>query len=142
MLANALVGVAVGVVGLLLIERARSTAERALFVIGTLILAGGAASHLGLSPLVAGFVAGLVWQHGPGRIDEIVARDVQPYQHPLVVLLLIAAGASLVPRARRCGSSCRSWCCASPASSPAAGWGRASRVCPPAPSALTSSRRG
>ena len=96
-LANALVGVAVGLVGLLLIERARSTAERALFVIGTLILAGGAASHLGLSPLVAGFVAGLVWRQGPGRIDEIVARDVQPYQHPLVVLLLIAAGASLVP---------------------------------------------
>jgi hypothetical protein len=97
LLGNVLVGIAVGVVGLLLIERAQSTAERALFVLGTLTLAGGAASHLGLSPLVAGFVAGLIWRHGPGRIDEIVARDVQPYQHPLVVLLLIAAGASLVP---------------------------------------------
>ncbi len=96
-LANALVGVAVGAVGLLLIERARSTAERAVFVLGALTLAGGAASHLGLSPLVAGFVAGLVWRYGPGRIDEIVAGDVRRYQHLLVVLLLIVAGARLVP---------------------------------------------
>jgi hypothetical protein len=90
-------GAVVGIVGTLLIERAHSDAERGLFVIGLLALAGGSASYLGLSPLVTGLVAGVVWKWGPGRVDAIVRQDVRQYQHPLVVLVLLVAGASVRP---------------------------------------------
>ena len=91
------VGLAVGAVGWLLFERAESTAERAVFVLGTLGLAGGAAAFLGISPLAVGFVAGLTWTVAPGRADRIVQDDLSKVQHPLVVLLLLTAGAIAVP---------------------------------------------
>jgi hypothetical protein len=37
----------------------------------------------------------MFWNWGPGRADIIVRKDLQKYQHPLVVLVLLAAGASL-----------------------------------------------
>jgi hypothetical protein len=49
------------------------------------------------SSLAAGLVAGLVWTLLPGRADEIVHREAQKLQHPLVALLLVAAGAFFVP---------------------------------------------
>jgi Kef-type K+ transport system membrane component KefB len=91
------IGLAAGVVGWLLIERAHSEAERGLFVIGVLAFAGGAASYLGVSPLLTGLVTGIVWRWTPGRVDAIVRQDVRRYQHPLVVLVLLVAGASVLP---------------------------------------------
>jgi hypothetical protein len=91
------VGLGVGIVGTLLIEQADSDAERGLFLIGALALAGGAATYLGLSPLLSGLAAGVVWNLAPGRVDAIVRRDVRRYQHPLVVLVLLVAGASIRP---------------------------------------------
>ncbi|HEY8551222.1 MAG TPA: hypothetical protein VIL35_14795, partial [Vicinamibacterales bacterium] len=88
-------GVAVGIIGMLLIERAHSEAERGLFVIGCLALAGGASSYLGLSPLLTGLTAGIAWNWGPGHVDAIVRTDMRRYQHPLVVLLLLTAGANV-----------------------------------------------
>ena len=90
-----LLGLAVGVIGWLLIERAHSIAERGVFVVGSLALAGGASAYLSLSPLLAGLAAGMFWNWSPGRADAIVRRDLQKFQHPLVVLMLLAAGASL-----------------------------------------------
>jgi hypothetical protein len=90
-------GTLVGAIGALLIERAHSEAERGVFVIGSLAFAGGASTFLGLSPLLTGLAAGVVWNWGPGNVDAIVRQDVRRYQHPLVVLLLIAAGASVRP---------------------------------------------
>jgi hypothetical protein len=90
-----LVGLAVGVAGWLLIERAQSVAERGLFVLGLLALVGGASAYLSLSPLLAGLTAGMFWNWAPGFSDVIVREDLQKYQHPLAVLMLIAAGASL-----------------------------------------------
>ncbi len=90
-----MVGLAVGVIGWLLIERAHGVAERGLFVIGLLALVGGASAYLSLSPLLAGLTAGMFWNWSPGHTDAIIREDLHKFQHPLVVLMLLAAGASL-----------------------------------------------
>jgi hypothetical protein len=87
------VGLLTGLVGWLLFERARSPAERAVFVLGAIALAGGGAVYAGGSPLLAGGIAGLAWRRLPGSADRIIRTDVGRFQHPLVVLLLVIAGA-------------------------------------------------
>jgi hypothetical protein len=91
------VGLAVGAVGWLLFDRADSGGERVVFVLGTVGLAGGASAYLGVSPLTAGLVAGVCWALAPGRAARIAEVDLGKVQHPLVVLLLLIAGALLVP---------------------------------------------
>jgi hypothetical protein len=88
-----LIGLAAGAIGWLVFERAESGPERVVFVLGTLALAGGAAAYARVSPLAVGLVAGFVWTAAPGRADRIVDADLRKVQHPLVVLLLVAAGA-------------------------------------------------
>lgn len=92
-----LIGIAIGVAGWLLFERAESAAERGALLLGALALLGGAPVYLSASPLVAGFTAGLFWTLSPGRCNAIVADDLRKIQHPLVVLLLVTAGAMCVP---------------------------------------------
>jgi hypothetical protein len=92
-------GLAVGVVGWLLFERAESGAERVVFVLGALALAGGAAAYAHVSPLTVGLIAGWLWSATPGRADEIIYDDLRKVQHPLVVLLLVTAGVFWVPLA-------------------------------------------
>jgi len=94
---NVALGLAVAVAGWLLFDRAHGEAERAVFVIGVVALLGGGAAYLGVSPLLSGMVAGLFWKHAPGRADTIIRDDLRRLQHPLVVLLLIFAGASAQP---------------------------------------------
>lgn len=89
-----LVGLAIGGIGWLLFERADTGPERVVFVLGTLSLAGGAAAYLRVSPLAVGLVAGFIWTVAPGRADRVVEQDLRKVQHPLIVLLLVAAGAS------------------------------------------------
>ena len=62
-----LLGVAVGMAGWLLIERAEGEAERGVFVLGLLALPGGAAAYLGFSPLLTGLAAGWSWVVAPGQ---------------------------------------------------------------------------
>jgi hypothetical protein len=64
-----------------------------VFVLGALSLAGGAAVYLRVSPLAVGLVAGVIWRVAPGRADRIVLDDLRKVQHPVVVLLLVTAGA-------------------------------------------------
>jgi hypothetical protein len=90
-------GAIVGLIGWLIFERAESAAERVVFVLGALAVAGGTAAHLGVSPLMVGLTAGMFWTLAPGRTDRIVQDDLRKVQHPLVVLLLITAGARWVP---------------------------------------------
>ena len=66
-------------------------------MLGALALGGGAASSLRVSPLAVGLVAGLCWTIAPGRADRIVQDDLSKVQHPLVVLLLVTAGALWTP---------------------------------------------
>ena len=92
-----LVGLGTAVCGWLLFERAEGSAERAVFVLGCLALLGGAAAFAGASPLLAGMVAGWFWVIAPGESDRLVGGDLAKIEHPLVVLLLITAGASVQP---------------------------------------------
>lgn len=92
-LAPPLIGIAVGAIGWLVFDRAESGPERVVFVLGALALAGGAAAYLRVSPLAGGLVAGLIWTIAPGRADRVVESDLRKVQHPLVVLLLVTAGA-------------------------------------------------
>jgi hypothetical protein len=87
-------GLAIGATAWLLFERAQGSAERSVFVIGTLALLGGSASYLGASPLLTGMAAGWLWVIAPGDTDRVAANELQKVQHPLVVLLLITAGAA------------------------------------------------
>jgi hypothetical protein len=98
-LVTALAGLGVALAGWLLFERARSRAERGVFVLGAVMLIGGCAAYLNLSPLLAGMIAGLFWTYSPGRADQIIREDLQKVQHPLVVLLLIMAGVTVRPSA-------------------------------------------
>jgi hypothetical protein len=95
-LLTVLVGAAAGIGGWLLFDRAEG-AERGVFVLGTLALVGGAAAYLGTSPMVSGLAAGYVWARTPGHTDRIAAADLRKFEHPLVVLLLVIAGAGLEP---------------------------------------------
>jgi hypothetical protein len=88
-------GLAMGAVGWMLFERTPEDAERGVFVIGVLALVGGAAAYAGVSPLAAGVAAGLLWRRAPGRADAIVSADLRRIHHPLVVLLMVVAGAQV-----------------------------------------------
>jgi hypothetical protein len=96
-LVTVLAGLGVAVAGWLLFERARSAAERGVFVLGSVMLVGGSAAYLSLSPLLAGMIAGLFWTYSPGRADQVIREDLQKVQHPLVVLLLVFAGVTVRP---------------------------------------------
>ena len=87
-------GAAVAVSGWLLLERSAG-AERGVFVLGTLALLGGCAAYAGVSPLLSGLAAGWFWALTPGHTDRVVSTELRKVQHPMVVLLLVAAGASL-----------------------------------------------
>jgi hypothetical protein len=90
---NLLVPAAIAVAGWLLFERADEPAERGVFVLGIVGLLGGSAVYLGGSPLLAGLVAAAVWVYAPGRTDAIIHDDLERLQHPLVLMLLVFAGA-------------------------------------------------
>lgn len=84
-----------GSAGWMLFERARGEAERGAFVAGTLALLGGVAAYTGMSPLLAGAIAALVWTWTPGGADRVIAAELRKLQHPLVALLLLIAGATI-----------------------------------------------
>jgi hypothetical protein len=90
-------GLTVGAIGWLLFDRAESSAERVVFVLGAMALAGGAAAYLQVSPLAVGLIAGMFWVMAPGLADRVVIEDLGRVQHPLVVLLLLTAGALWAP---------------------------------------------
>lgn len=88
-------GIAIAFSGWLLFERSQG-AERGVFVLGTLFLLGGCAAYLGTSPLLSGLAAGWFWALTPGHTDRVVAEELRKVQHPMIVLLLVAAGAVLI----------------------------------------------
>jgi len=92
---TATLGALIGMVGWLLFEGARSDAERGVFVLGAVVLAGGTAAYVGLSPLLLGMVTGIVWRWTPGHADRVVRSALDAIQHPLLVLLLVLTGAML-----------------------------------------------
>jgi hypothetical protein len=96
LLAPALLVIAglVAIAGWMLVGQTSSEAEQHVFVVGSLLLAGGAATYLALSALLAGVIVGLTWNIA-GRVAKArILRDLYYFQHPLVVLVLITAGAA------------------------------------------------
>jgi hypothetical protein len=69
--------------------------EQRVFSIAALLLVGGIADYLALSALVGGLLAGLFWGYVGGVARDCIERDVRYLRHPLVVLMLLAAGAKL-----------------------------------------------
>ena len=95
--APVVIGGAVALAGILLFEHTPVESERGVLVLGAVAMLGGASAYLMTSSLAAGMIAGAIWTAVPGRADEILARDAQKLQHPLVALLLVTAGAFFVP---------------------------------------------
>jgi hypothetical protein len=77
---------------LLLSDSSPSTEQR-VFSIAALLLIGGIADYLALSALAGGLLAGLFWGSVGGVARDCIERDVRYLRHPLVVLMLLAAGA-------------------------------------------------
>jgi hypothetical protein len=92
-LAFAVISVVVALAGWLLVGQADSEAEQHVFVVGSLLLMGGAATYLSLSAAFAGLLAGLSWNLAGNLAKVRIARDLHYFQHPLVVLVLVVAGA-------------------------------------------------
>jgi hypothetical protein len=84
---------ATALLGWLLVSDAFSDAERSVFAIGVLLLLGGAAALLSASALLAGFVAGGLLRASKSDGSDRLMHDIRYMQHPLIVLLLVTAGA-------------------------------------------------
>ncbi len=83
--------------GWLLVGQTSSEAEQHVFVVGSLLLIGGAATYLSLSAVFAGLLAGLTWRVAGNVALARIIRDLIYLQHPVVVLVLVVAGAGLDP---------------------------------------------
>jgi hypothetical protein len=77
----------------LLLTRASSETEERVFAVSALLLVGGVAAALSQSALFGGLVAGVFWRYAGRHPRETIRRDVLFVQHPLLVLVLLAAGA-------------------------------------------------
>lgn len=96
MLAVAGISIVVAFASWLLVGQTDSVAEQHVFVVGALLLLGGAAAYLSLSTVVAGLMAGLVWSVAGNVAKARIIRDLHYFQHPLVVLVLVSAGAGAI----------------------------------------------
>jgi hypothetical protein len=79
---------------LLLADSSPSTEQR-VFSIAALLLVGGIADYLSLSALAGGLLAGLFWGYVGGVARDCIEREVRYLRHPLVVVMLLAAGAQM-----------------------------------------------
>ena len=77
----------------LLLADTSSNTEQRVFSVAALLLVGGVADYLSLSALASGLLAGLFWGVVGGFARDCIERDVGYLRHPLVVLMLLAAGA-------------------------------------------------
>jgi hypothetical protein len=87
------VTLALGAAAWLLLTRASSEMEERVFAASALLLVGGVAGALSVSALFGGLVAGVFWRYAGRHPRETISRDVLFLQHPLLVLVLLEAGA-------------------------------------------------
>ena len=83
----------VAAAGWLLVGQTDLEAEQHVFVVGSLLVMGGAAAYLGMSALLAGLIVGTAWNVARDVARTRITRDLYYFQHPLVVLVLMVAGA-------------------------------------------------
>jgi hypothetical protein len=77
----------------LLLTRTASETEERVFAVSALLLVGGVAAAQSVSALFGGLVAGVFWRYAGRHPRETISRDVLFVQHPLLVLVLLVAGA-------------------------------------------------
>lgn len=87
------VTLALAAAGWLLLTRASSETEERVFAVSVLLLVGGVADALSLSALFGGLVAGVFWRYAGRHPRDTISRDVLFIQHPLLMLVLLVAGA-------------------------------------------------
>jgi hypothetical protein len=88
-----IVTVAMAAAAWLLLARVLSETEERVIAVSALLLVGGVAAALSLSALFGGLVAGVFWRYAGRHPRETISRDVLFVQHPLLVLVLLVAGA-------------------------------------------------
>jgi hypothetical protein len=93
--AAALAVVVAGAAWLLLADSPPGTEQR-VFTVAAVLLLGGIADYLSISALVVGLAAGLFWGTTGGVAREYVERDLNHLRQPLVVLVLLTAGARMI----------------------------------------------
>ena len=91
-----LLALAVAFAGWLLLDRAASVAERYVYTAGIVLMLSGFADFLGMSALLFGLSGGLLLSTIRGSARDRVAEGARYVQHPLLVLLLLVAGARVV----------------------------------------------
>jgi hypothetical protein len=94
-LAMAGIAIIVAFAGWLLVGQTDSEREQQVFVVGALLLVGGAAAYLSLSALFAGLIAGILWSAAGDLARARIVKELDYFQHPLIVLLLLVTGASI-----------------------------------------------
>jgi hypothetical protein len=94
-LAIAGIAVIVAFAGWMLVGQTDSEREQQVFVVGSLLLVGGAAAYLSLSSLFAGLFAGILWSAAGDLARARIIKELDYFQHPLIVLVLLVAGASI-----------------------------------------------
>jgi hypothetical protein len=87
------VAATIGAAGWLLAWQTSDDNEQRVFAAGTVLLLGGAAEYLAASALFTGLVAGACWRAAGRAARDRLTRDLEYLQQPLVVLLLLIAGA-------------------------------------------------
>jgi hypothetical protein len=90
------VAIVVAFAGWLLVGQADSEREQQVFVIGSLLLLGGGAAYASLSAVFAGLLAGIVWSSGGDLARARIVQHLGYFQHPLLVVMLLVAGASII----------------------------------------------
>lgn len=85
--------VGLAVAGSLLVAETAADGEQRVYAMGILLLLTGVAVYLSASPLFVGMLAGATWNVFQAAGRERLARDFRYMQHPIVVFLLVVAGA-------------------------------------------------
>ena len=83
----------IGIAAWLLLSGKSREIEQRIYGASALLLLGGIADYLSLSALLAGIVAGAFWRFVGGQAAEALRKGIAHVQHPLVVLMLVVAGA-------------------------------------------------
>jgi hypothetical protein len=91
--AAAIVAILIAIAGWLLAGQSPDKDEQRVFAAGTVLLLGGTAEYIAVSALFAGLMAGVCWGVWRGEARDRLARDLDSFQHPLLVILLLIAGA-------------------------------------------------
>jgi hypothetical protein len=98
-----LIALVIALAGWFLVAQVSAMSEGHVFVAGTLLLLGGTAAYLSMSALWVGLLGGIFWSLAGGPARDSIERDMRYLEHPLIVLLLLVAGAQLQPSAEVLG---------------------------------------